>query len=126
MKIPPIDYSIHIETRKEKVMPLLIALPLEEQRDILLRATTYQSGPGLMNTVYMGGMATAGLFVTLEGSYGKDSLRDLIAAADAIGIRKGLCAAYHTIEYMLANPRFKCPCCGNIVTEDLSNKLLNY
>ncbi len=123
MKIPPIDYDIHIEVRKEKLMPQLLKLSLEKQRAILLRSTYYQSGPGLLNTVYMGSMATAGLCVTLGGQYGKDSVTKLIKAADAIGVRNGLRAAYHTVEYMLANPRFKCPCCGNITTEDLTQLL---
>jgi len=61
-----------------------------EKRAEMKRAVRYRSGPGLMNTVYLGSLATAGLMRRLGGSYGgKQSLQECIDNATDEQIEKG-------------------------------------
>ncbi len=47
---------------------------LKERRTQFKKACAYRSGPGLMNEVYLGGMATAQIIHYLGGEYGKISI----------------------------------------------------
>ena len=47
-------------------------------REEAIAAVNYRSGPGLMNEVYLGGLATAKCVSILGGRYGHDSLDGLI------------------------------------------------
>lgn len=115
MITPPINYSLPSAKRWAVLISKLVCLPLEEKRQLLKEAVNYRSGESLINTVYMGSMATASLCSALGGMYGKDSVISLIESAKEENIDAGIRTAIHTIEYMLANPISKCPCCGQIV-----------
>jgi hypothetical protein len=60
---------------------------IEEMRAEMRRAVRYRSGPDLMNTVYLGGMAAAGIVSKLGGRYGTDGLDDLIVNASEAQIQ---------------------------------------
>jgi len=55
---------------------------VDKIRAEMKRAVRYRSGPDLMNTVYLGGMATARMFHLLGAEYGGDvSFQDAIDQA---------------------------------------------
>ncbi len=60
---------------------------LEAKRAEMKRAVRYRSGLDLINTVYLGSMATASLMSRLGGNYGKDSLDKLIDNASEAQIQ---------------------------------------
>jgi len=89
-----------------------------DPRKLIKAAAKYRSGSDSCNSVYMGSMATASLMRILGGSYGEDSLNDLLEKADAGRITSALefCDPY--IRRMLANPRRECLACGVLVNEE--------
>jgi hypothetical protein len=94
----------------------IAAMPRAEQNKILLDVTTYRSGEDQIGSVYMGGLAHASLQVAL--GWPNDPARRpyavLIPGVSDDRIARGIEAVIHTIQYMLNNPREKCPCCGQI------------
>jgi len=57
-------------------------IEVDKIRAEMKRAVRYRSGPDLMNTIYLGGLATAGVMRHLGASYGgKLSLQDAIDQA---------------------------------------------
>lgn len=110
-----IDYKIDSKIRWGVLYNKLIELDLDTRRQLIKDATNYQSGPGLMNTVYMGSMATAGLYTIFNKKYCEGGLHDGINAADSDTVNEGIKYSMHTIEFMLHFPVKKCPTCGNIV-----------
>ena len=110
-----IDYKINSKIRWKVLYTKLTELELDTRRQLLKDTTQYQSGPGLMNTVYMGSMAIAGLYTIFNKNYCEGGLYDGIDAANSSTVNKGIKYAMHTIEYMLHFPVTKCPTCNNIV-----------
>lgn len=54
---------------------------VDKMRAEMKRAVRYRSGPDLINTVYLGGMATAKIMSLLGSNYGEDSLQSAIDVA---------------------------------------------
>lgn len=87
-----------------------------EKRDLIKRAAVYREGENDINNVYMGSMMTARLMFILGGSYGGGvSVNDLVDTASEEQIDKAYDYCATLIEFMLENPRSKCPTCGQIV-----------
>lgn len=119
-----IDHKIETGKRWPALLHKLYAKPMDEKKALLLSATTYQSGEGLLNTVYMGSLAHASLRATLNMPSAMEGYKDpmqsmsyeqRMESVDSKMLNDGIRCAIHTIEYMLANPVTKCPTCGRIV-----------
>lgn len=81
----------------------------------IIAALSYRSGADSVNSVYMGGMATAGVYSEVGLRYGHDSQEDLIAALHKASDKRLIAAFMRcrwVIEYMERNPRKVCPCCN--------------
>lgn len=115
-----IDYTRDAETvRWPALLRRIATWPREEQEKILHAATTYRSGTDSCNSVYMGSIAHAILRRALGDGYpGTESYADLLPNVSNQRIMMGIEAAMHIIEYMLENPRKKCPCCGQITNAE--------
>jgi len=115
-----IDYKIEAKDRWALLLTRLAHMTLKQRKDILIAVVNYKSGEDMCNSVYMGGMATAGLCRAIGRSYSHPELsfKEHIEALAESKVTAGLKSAMHTIEYMLANPRKKCPCCGQVVKDE--------
>lgn len=113
-----INYKDDAHTvRWPAMMQKLEKLTIRRRQNLLIKATSYRSGEGLLNTVYMGGMAHASLRRVLGDTYpGTKSYAELIRSVDEKTLNCGLLTVAHTIDYMLAHPTKKCPCCGQIIS----------
>ena len=56
-------------------------MQVDELRREIGRAVQYRSGPGMMNTIYLGGMASAGIMSRLGARYGFDKMSEAIKQA---------------------------------------------
>lgn len=113
-----INYKIDADVRWAKLTNKINRLSMDKKRKLILAAKDYQSGEGLMNTVYMGGMETAALCRAIGSKYGDGiSWKESIDKASSKQIDAGIQVCMHTIEFMWANPVGKCPCCGQIVSK---------
>lgn len=92
----------------------LTTLNRGQKIQLILAVVEYRSGEGLINTVYMGGIARSMLHHALGGSYQHDALDDLLLRASDAQIDAGLDVCKSYIEYMRNHPTEKCPCCGQI------------
>lgn len=112
-----IDYKIDSKIRWKVITDQVDKLSKDEKHSLILAALDYQSGPGLMNTVYMGGLATASCSSVLGRQYMRDTLswEESLDKASSKQIDAAIQVCMHTIEYMWAHPVTKCPTCGNIV-----------
>jgi len=61
----------------------LLTMGVDQMREEIGRAVQYRDGPGMMNTIYLGGMAAAGIVSRLGGRYGEDSIEKLLVKATA-------------------------------------------
>jgi len=61
----------------------LLTMSADQMREEIGRAVEYRDGPGMMNTIYLGGMAAAGIVKRLGGRYGEDSIETLLVKATA-------------------------------------------
>ena len=101
-----------MDTRIEDVLKFDLTI----RRELLRKAVSYRSGEGLLNTVYMGGIATCALCRVLGIEYGSGGLVSAIEQADSATIDEALKGpACHTTLYMLEHPRKRCSECGQIV-----------
>ena len=112
-----INYDKDAKTvRWPALLEQLSKLTRKEKEGLLMAATTYRSGEDSCNSVYMGSMAHAGLMHALGGRYGQPpGYSVLIPPSSSTMLDAGIKSAIHTIEYMIANPRKPCPCCGRII-----------
>ncbi len=112
-----IDYKIDSKIRWKVITDQINKFSKDYKHKLILAALGYQSGPGLMNTVYMGGMATASCCSALGRRYGADtqSWEESLDKASNKQIDAAIQVCMHTIEYMWVHPVNKCPTCGNIV-----------
>jgi len=115
-----IDYNIDTKIRWKVITEQIDKWNSSDKRTLILAAKDYQSGEGLMNTVYMGGMATAALCREIGRQYGRDtrSWHESLEACSKEALDKAIQVCMHTIEYMWANPVGKCPCGGQIVSKE--------
>jgi len=76
----------------------------EKKREEMKRAVRYKSGPGLMNTIYLGSMASAALHRRLGGQYGDgQSLDTLIDNASDAQFKKAW--NYNGFQWILEHYR---------------------
>lgn len=85
-----------------------------DDRALILAAMKYRSGNDSCNSFYMGSMATAKLYHALGMKYGDDDFEANLAIADDATVASVKAAAQHYIDYMLAHPVKRCPCCNQI------------
>ena len=89
----------------------------ENKKKEIIEVMNYRSGEGMINTVYVGSMATAGAMRILGGIYSRDNFDDLLSKATDNQIDE--CYEYldSYIQHMLDNPVKKCPHCGQIMSD---------
>lgn len=115
MHLMKIEYKTGHQVRWQALMDMITTWDRPAREGVLLAATKYRSGEDSCNSVYMGGMGHTSLRQALGDSYpNKHSYEELVAIVSDKILNKGIMTAMHTIEYMLANPRRTCPCCGQI------------
>jgi hypothetical protein len=113
-----INYKIDAEVRWAKLTKKINRMSMVNKRKLILAAKDYQSGEGLMNTVYMGSMEIAALCRAIGGKYGDGiSYAEQLTKCSKKQIDDAIQVCMHTIEYMWAHPVGNCPCCGQIVSE---------
>lgn len=110
-----IDRKIGHKVRWQALMGMIATWDRPAREGVLLAATKYRSSEDSCNSIYMGGMTHTVLRGVLGDSYpNKHSYEELVTTVSDDVLNKAIMVAMHTIEYMLANPRKTCPCCGQI------------
>jgi len=92
-------------------------MSLAQDKQTILDAMAYRSGESLINTVYLGSLATAGLYATLGIAYGRSDFKAALEKADQKTVDKLLEQCQSIISYMRKYPTKKCPHCGQIMPE---------
>ncbi|MCP4489303.1 MAG: hypothetical protein GY820_18625 [Gammaproteobacteria bacterium] len=116
-----IDYKIDSNIRWGVLTDQINKFSREEKVQLILAAKNYQSGEGLLNTVYMGGLAIESLRSALNTNWRDETpWAAILEKATDKQLDDALQICMHTIEYMWAHPVSNCPCCGQIVPGDES------
>lgn len=122
-----IDYALDAKTvRWPMLMSEIETWSRKRRENLLLKATKYHSSEDRCNSVYMGGMAHAGLRRALGYPALMPPMKpyeELLKIVDDETLNKGIRYSMHTIEYMLAHPVSKCPCCGQITPSSSLRKI---
>ena len=95
----------------------------KQKEQEILAVIGYQSGEGLMNTVYVGSMAKSTVIRLLGGKYGEDTVAYLAPKASDAQIDKAHECLENTINYMKKHPVTKCKCCGQIVSANTNGEV---
>ncbi len=98
-------------------LPSLLALAIDEKRQLVVDAAKYRSGEDSIGSFYMGGMAIAGVTRRLGGTYGI-RISKLVETATEKQIDNTIDYVFHYIDYMQKHPVGHCPQCGQIIAKD--------
>lgn len=87
----------------------------EQKEQEITQVMGYRSGESLINTVYVGGIASAAAIRILGGSYGESSVKDLLPAASDKQVDEVHKYLGTYINHMKKNPVTHCSQCGQII-----------
>ena len=93
-----------------------MGIKMERDKELIRRAMEYRSGSDSCNSLYMGSMATAGLYHILGLQYGKGGFDEALEKARRKQVDQLLKACDNIIEYMKKYPMKRCSHCGQVMS----------